>query len=56
MADQFKNLMIGIFVTAAAAIIVFILMFLHPRIGDEGKILHVHFSDIDKITIGTRIR
>ena len=55
MADQFKNLMIGIFVTAAAAIIVFILMFLHPRIGDEGKILHVHFSDIDKITIGTRV-
>lgn len=55
MADQFKNLMIGLFVTAAAAIIIFILMFLHPRIGDDGKILHVRFTDIDKVTIGTRV-
>lgn len=53
--DQFKNLMIGLFVTAAAAIIIFILMFLHPRIGDEGKLLHVRFTDIDKVTIGTRV-
>jgi phospholipid/cholesterol/gamma-HCH transport system substrate-binding protein len=55
MADQLKNLMIGIFITAAACIVVFILMFLHPRIGDEGKTLHVRFTDIDKVTIGTRV-
>jgi len=55
MADQFKNLMIGLFVTAAAAIIIFILMFLHPNIGDNGKTLHVLFTDVDKITIGTRV-
>lgn len=55
MADQIKNLMIGLFVTAAAFIVIFILMFLHPRIGDEGKIIHVRFSDIDKVTIGTRV-
>lgn len=55
MADQFKNLMIGLFVTAAAAVVVFILMFLHPRIGDEGRTLHVRFTDIDKITLGTRV-
>lgn len=55
MADQVKNLMIGLFVTAAAGIIIFILMFLHPKIGDEARIIHVRFSDIDKITIGTRV-
>lgn len=55
MADQFKNLMIGLFVTAAAAIIIFVLMFLHPRIGDDGKILYARFTDIDKVTIGTRV-
>lgn len=55
MADQLKNLMIGLFVAAAAGIVVFILMFLHPRIGDEGKLIHVRFTDIDKVTIGTRV-
>ena len=41
MADQLKNFMIGLFVTAAVGVVIFILMFLHPRIGDEGRILHV---------------
>lgn len=55
MADQVKNMMIGLFVTAAALVVIFILMFLHPRIGDEGRILHVRFTDVDKVTIGTRV-
>lgn len=55
MADQFKNLMIGIFVSVAIAIIVLVLMFLNPHVGDNEKILHVHFTDIDKLTIGTRV-
>lgn len=55
MVDQVKNLLIGLFVTAAAVIVIFILMFLHPRIGDEGKVIHVRFTDIDKVSIGTRV-
>ncbi|MBA3602551.1 MAG: MCE family protein [Parachlamydiaceae bacterium] len=55
MANQFKNVMIGIFVIAAFAIIIFILLFLHPNIGNEGKRLHVRFADIDKLTPGTRV-
>lgn len=55
MVDQFKNMMIGIFVVAAFAIIVFMMLFLHPNFSDEGKILHVRFADIDKITTGTRV-
>lgn len=55
MKDQFKNLMIGLFVVAAFGIIIFILLFLHPNIGNEGKILRVRFADVDKITTGTRV-
>ena len=55
MRDQFKNMMIGIFVIAALGIIAFMLIFLHPYIGDEGITLRVRFTDIDKVTIGTRV-
>lgn len=50
-----KNFLIGIFVLIAFAIIIFILLFLHPSIGDEGHTLHVRFTDVDKINIGTRV-
>jgi len=55
MADQFKNLLIGIFVIAAVAIVIYLLMFLHPSVGNEGKELRVRFTDIDKVNIGTRV-
>jgi phospholipid/cholesterol/gamma-HCH transport system substrate-binding protein len=55
MGDQIKNVMIGIFVLAALAIVVFIMLFLHPNLGNEGKTLKVRFSDIDKISVGTRV-
>ncbi len=47
--------MIGIFVLAAVAIIIFALMFLHPSVGDERRVLRVRFANIDKITVGTRV-
>jgi len=55
MADQLKNIMIGIFVLAAVAIIIFALMFLHPSVGDERRVLRVRFANIDKISVGTRV-
>lgn len=55
MFDQAKNLMIGLFVIAALTIVVFILLFIHPMVGDEGKILRVRFANIDKINVGTRV-
>ncbi len=55
MIDQTKNIMIGLFVIAACAIITFIVLFLHPSVGDEGKTLKVRFSNIDKINVGTRV-
>lgn len=50
-----KNVLIGIFVLLALWIIVFIILFLHPSVGDEGKTMRVRFTDIDKVNIGTRV-
>ena len=55
MGDQYKNVMIAFFVIAAIAICTFVLMFIHPSIGDEKKILRARFTDIDKINTGTRV-
>lgn len=55
MADQFKNFIIGVFVVIACALIVFIILFLHPTTGDEGRVLYVRFTDVDKINVGTRV-
>lgn len=55
MPDQAKNILIGVFVVAAFAIIVFVLMFLHPTVGDEKKLLRVRFANIDKVSVGTRV-
>lgn len=55
MANEMKSVMIGLFVIAACVLIIFILMFLHPSVGDNAKTLKVRFPDIDKVNIGTRV-
>ncbi|HRD54800.1 MAG TPA: MlaD family protein [Parachlamydiaceae bacterium] len=55
MIDQAKNFMIGLFVIAAISIVIFILLFLHPSVGNEELVLRVRFADIDKISVGTRV-
>lgn len=55
MIDQGKNILIGVFVVAACAIAVFMLLFLHPTVGNEGKIIRVRFANIDKVNLGTRV-
>ena len=50
-----KNILIGIFVIIAMAVVIFILLFLHPSVGDNVNILHVRFTDMDKVNIGTRV-
>lgn len=55
MGDQYKNVMIAFFVLAALSIVVFVLMFIHPSIGDEKKVIRARFTDIDKINVGTRV-
>lgn len=55
MADQAKNILIGLFVIAAFVIITFMLLFLHPTVGDDSKRFNIRFADIDKVNIGTRV-
>ncbi len=55
MGEQTKNLLIGIFTCAAIVLAVSIIMFLKPSVGDGKEILYVRFSNINKITIGTRV-
>lgn len=55
MNDQIKNMMIGIFVICALTIVVFVMMFLHPNVGDEREVIRVRFANIDKISEGTRV-
>jgi phospholipid/cholesterol/gamma-HCH transport system substrate-binding protein len=50
-----KNLLIGSFALAACFLIALSLLFLHPSYGDGGKVIHVRFTNIDKITVGTRV-
>jgi len=55
MAASIKNILIGIFVLTAVGIIIFMLLFLHPSVGDNAKTLRVRFTDIDKVNVGTRV-
>src|SRR5690349_15413627 len=55
MGERTKNMLIGIFVIVACALIIWIIMFLKPSVGDGKQILYVRFSDINKIPVGTRV-
>jgi phospholipid/cholesterol/gamma-HCH transport system substrate-binding protein len=55
MGETSKNLIVGAFVLAACALVMWTLLRLQPRVGDQGKELHALFSDINKINIGTGV-
>lgn len=55
MLDHTKNILIGLFVVTALMIITYMILFLHPSVGNEGQTLHVRFSNIDKVGVGTRV-
>lgn len=54
MTDQ-KSLAIGLFVAASLGVIIWILLFFNPSVGDGGNILKVRFANIDKVSVGTRV-
>jgi phospholipid/cholesterol/gamma-HCH transport system substrate-binding protein len=55
MGEQTKNMLIGIFVVAACFLIVSIILFLKPTVGNGEQTLYVRFSNINQINIGTRV-
>ncbi len=55
MSDRTKNILIGLFVTGALSIMMALILFLKPTVGDGKKILHVRFTNIAGVTVGTRV-
>ncbi|MBS0625245.1 MAG: MCE family protein [Verrucomicrobia bacterium] len=55
MTDQLKNILIGLFVVAAITIVVAMILFLKPTVGDGKKTLHARFANIAGINVGTRV-
>jgi phospholipid/cholesterol/gamma-HCH transport system substrate-binding protein len=55
MGEQTKNLLIGVFVIAACAVIVWLILFLKPTAGNGKQILYVRFSNVNQINVGTRV-
>ena len=55
MTDQLKNIFIGLFVVAAATIIVSMILFLKPTVGDGKQHIRVRFTNIAGMNIGTRV-
>lgn len=54
-SEQMKNMGIGVFVVISLAIATWLLLFLSPESGDAAKSLTIQFTDIDKVTLGTRV-
>ncbi|MCB1110222.1 MAG: MCE family protein [Chlamydiia bacterium] len=55
MIDYMKNMLIGLFVVVACALIVGIILFLEPSVGDGKETLIVRFSNINGLSLGTRV-
>ncbi|MBI5274259.1 MAG: MCE family protein [Chlamydiales bacterium] len=55
MTDQIKNMMIGFFVISACALIIGMILFIEPSVGDGKQIIIVRFANINGISVGTRV-
>jgi phospholipid/cholesterol/gamma-HCH transport system substrate-binding protein len=55
MADQTKNMLIGVFVIVACSLAVALVMFLRPATGNGKQTLYVRFADINNINMHTRV-
>lgn len=50
-----KNMLIGLFVVVACALVVGIILFLEPSVGDGKETLVARFSNVNGISLGTRV-
>lgn len=55
MGDRIKAFWLGIFIIVAIALVGWLILFLKPTVGDGEVTLKVRFSNIDKVTEGTRV-
>jgi len=55
MIDYMKNMLIGLFVVVACGLVVGIILILDPSVGDGKETLVVRFSNINGLSLGTRV-
>lgn len=55
MSTPIKNMLVGIFILSSIAVIICIIMFLKPTVGDGKQALYVRFSNINSLNVGTRV-
>ncbi len=55
MGERFRTFWFGIFIIGSIGIIAWLLLFLRPSVGDADTVLQVHFSNIERISVGTRV-
>lgn len=55
MSNSVKNFFIGVFLLAAVGVLVSLVMFLKPTVGDEKQTIQIRFSNVNKIAVGTRV-
>ncbi|WP_316357457.1 MlaD family protein [Candidatus Neptunichlamydia sp. REUL1] len=55
MIDYMKNMLIGLFVVVACALVVGIILFLEPSVGDGKETLVARFSNVNGLSLGTRV-
>lgn len=55
MNGQLKNTLIGAFVSIAIGLIIGMILFVEPTVGDGKQLLRVYFSNISGISDGTRV-
>lgn len=55
MTTSIKNMLVGIFILSSIVLLVWIIMFLKPTVGDGKQHLQVRFSNVTGLNIGTRV-
>ncbi|MGH2639198.1 MAG: MlaD family protein [Rhabdochlamydiaceae bacterium] len=55
MSNSIKNFVIGLFLLSSVGVLVGLVMFLRPSVGDEKQTILVRFSNVNKINVGTRV-
>jgi phospholipid/cholesterol/gamma-HCH transport system substrate-binding protein len=55
MSNSIKNFIIGLFLLSSVGVLIGLVMFLRPSVGDEKQTILVRFSSVSKINVGTRV-
>jgi len=55
MLNQAKNMLIGFFVVVACGLIIAMILFVEPSVGDNKQVLYIRFSNVNGIALGTRV-